>query len=83
MKKHSNKKLVMAKEDNEDFKKSTKSWIWDNDYIDTNVKVRDHCHITGKYRGSSHKDCNINLKLNQKFPIVLHNLKILILLCKN
>ena len=63
MKKHFNKKLVMTEEDNEDFKNSTKSWIWDNDYIDTDVKVRNHCHITGKYRGSSHKDCNINLKL--------------------
>ena len=63
MKKHFNKKLVMTEEDNEDFKNSTKSWIWDNDYIDTDVKVRNHCHITGKYRGFSHKDCNINLKL--------------------
>ena len=41
MKKHFNKKLVMTKEDNEDFKNSTKCWICDNDYIDTDVKVRD------------------------------------------
>ena len=75
MKKHFNKELVMTKEDNEGFKNSTKCWICDNDYIDTDVKVRDHCHITGKYRGSQHGDCNINLKLNQKFPILFHNLK--------
>ena len=31
MKKHFNKELVMTKEDNEDFKKSTKCWICDND----------------------------------------------------
>ena len=48
MKKHFNKKLVMTKEDNEDFKNSTKCWICNNDYIDNGVKVRDHCHITGK-----------------------------------
>ena len=57
MKKHFNKELVMTKEDNEDFEKSTKCWVCDKDYIDDDVKVRDHCHITGKYRGSAHRDC--------------------------
>ena len=75
MEKHFNKELVMTKEDNEDFKSSTKCWICDNDYIDTDVKVRDHCHIFGKYRDSAHRDCNINLKLNLKIRIVFHNLK--------
>ena len=94
MKKHLNKELLMTKGDNENFKNSSKCWICDNDYIVTDVKVRD-CHITGKYRGSAHRDCNINLKLNHEIPIVFHNLKnydshlimqelgILILLCKN
>ena len=62
MKKHFNKELVMTKEDNEDFKDSNKCWVCDNDYIDNDVKVRNHFHITGKYRGSAHRDCNINLK---------------------
>ena len=51
----------MTKGDNEDFKNSTKFWIFNNNYIDSDVKVRDHCHITGKYRGSVHRDYNINL----------------------
>ena len=59
MKKHFNKELVLTKEDNKDFKNSTKCWIWDNDYVDNDVKVRDRCHITGKNRGSAHKYCNI------------------------
>ena len=62
MKKHFNKELVMTKEDNEDFKNSTKCWICDNDYVDNDVKVKDYCQITGKYRGSLHRNCNINLK---------------------
>ena len=37
----------MAKEVNDDFKNSIKCWICDNDYVDNDVKVRDHCHITG------------------------------------
>ena len=38
-------------------------------------KVRDHCHITGKYRGAAHWSCNINLKLTKKIPVIFHNLK--------
>ena len=77
MKKHFNKELVMTKEDNEKFMHSNnKCWICDNDYVDNDVKVRDYCHnIAGKYRSSAHRDCNINLKLNRKIPVVIHNLK--------
>ena len=32
-------------------------------------------HITEKYRGSAHRDCNINLKLNHKIPIVFYSLE--------
>ena len=60
VKKHFNKELVMTKEDNEDFENSIKCWTCDSDYVDGEVKVRDHCHITGKYRDSAHRDCNIN-----------------------
>ena len=49
MKKHFYKQLVMTNEDNENFKKCAKFWICHNDYVDTDVKVRDHCHITAKY----------------------------------
>ena len=50
MKKYFNKELVMTKEDNEDFENSSKCWICDDDYIDNDVKLRDHC--------SEHRDCN-------------------------
>ena len=38
-------------------------------------KVRDHCHITGKYRGAAHWSCNVNLKLTRKIPVIFHNLR--------
>ena len=75
MKKHFNKELVMTIEDNDDFENSTKFWICDNDYVDNDIKVRDHCHITGKNRGSAHRVCYVNLKLNHKILVVFHNLK--------
>ena len=46
----------MAKESNEDFENCNKCWIYDNSYIDGDLKVRDHCCITGKYRSSAHRD---------------------------
>ena len=75
MKKHFKKELVTTKKDNEDFENSTKCQIYDNDYTNTDVKIRDHCHITRKYRGSAHRDCNINVRLNHKIPVVFPNLK--------
>ena len=48
----------MTKKDYEGFNNSAKCWICDDDYVDGNVKVRDHCHIIGKYRGSAQRDCN-------------------------
>ena len=69
MNKHFNKELSMAKEDDEDFKNSTKCWRCDNGCIDVDLKVRDHCHIFGIYRGSAPRDCNINVKSNHKSPV--------------
>ena len=65
----------MTKKDNEDFENSTKCWTCDNTYVDGDVKVRDHCLITGKYRDSTHRACNINVKLNPKIPVVFQILK--------
>ena len=38
---------------------------------------RDHCHITGQYRGSAHQDCNLKLRIDSKefkIPVIFHNL---------
>ena len=40
--------------------------------------MRDHCHITGKYRGSAHQNCNLKLRISAqkiKIPVIFHNLK--------
>ena len=65
----------MTKVENEDFKNSTKCWIYNNDHVDNYVKKRDHWHITWKYRSSALRDCTINLKLINRIPVVFHDLK--------
>ena len=73
-----NKPLVMTEEDEVDFQKATKCHICDRQYQGKDIRVRDHCHITGEFRGSAHQDCNLKLQINPdkiKIPVFFHNLK--------
>ena len=42
------KEPLATKEDDEDFENSIKYWTFGNVYVDGDVKVRYHFHITGK-----------------------------------
>lgn len=44
-----------------------------NDQSDM-IRVRDHCHITGFYRGAAHQSCNLQYQITRNIPVVLHNL---------
>ena len=73
-----NKPLKMTKDDEIRFKKANECHICNNKYTDKDIRVRDHCHITGKYRGSAHQECNLQLRLNPeevKIPVIFHNLR--------
>ena len=37
-------------------------------------RVRDHCHLSGKFRGAAHEVCNLKYKVPTLFPVVFHNL---------
>ena len=34
------------------------------------MKVRDHNHYTGKYRGAAHSICNLRYKIQKDIPVV-------------
>ena len=39
------------------------------------LKVRDHCHFTGEYRGAAHNQCNLKCKKPLILPVLFHNLQ--------
>ena len=78
MKKYFNKPLRMTEENEQEFKKATTCHICDKKYTEKDIRVRDHCHITGKFRGSAHQECNLKLRINPKeikIPVIFHNLR--------
>ena len=65
----------MSAEEKERYQLSNICWICDKLFDVGDDKVRDHCHITGTYRGSAHWSCNINFILSKNVPVIFHNLK--------
>ena len=57
--------LLSIKLQNENIKKEN----------DNNMKVLDHDHYNGKYRGAAHKVCNLQYKLTKDIPVIFHNFK--------
>ena len=66
IKKQFNKNLIMSKEEEHLFQQSNSCWICKKLIDNDEEKVRDHCHITGKFRGAAHWNCNINFQLTTK-----------------
>ena len=68
-----NLELQIAPEEEESFKLAKECWLCEEPF--TEDKVRDHDHLTGKYRGAAHNICNINCKQRSSsfVPIFFHN----------
>ena len=76
MNKHFNKNLIMSEEEEHLFQQSSSCWICKKLIDDDEEKVRDHCHVTGKFGGAARWDCNINFQLTKKVPVIYHNLRV-------
>jgi hypothetical protein len=53
---------------------ATTCYLCNNPFTQDKIKVRDHDHLTGVYRGAACNGCNINYKLPSFIPVVFHNL---------
>ena len=58
--KNTKEDIIMTYEDEYDFENNNICRYCEN-FIETD-KVRDHCHLTGKYRGPAHNECNLQVK---------------------
>ena len=65
------KKMIFGEK--ERFDKEAKCWICNGEF-DDDVKVRDHCHFTGRYRGAAHNSGNLKYRKPNFTPVVFHNL---------
>ena len=64
----------MTEKNEEDFKNNNNCRFCENEILSD--KVRDHCHLTGKYTRPAHKICNINVTQKQSdfVPFIFHNI---------
>ena len=75
MYKHFNKNFIMSEEEEHLFQQSKSCWICKKLIDNDKEKVRDQCHVTGTFRGAAHCNCNINLQLTRKIPVIFQNLR--------
>ena len=69
-----NAEMILTRDDKRNFKRAVECHICKKKL--RKDKVRDHDHITGKYRGAAHSNCNLNYNYkNVKIPVVFHNLR--------
>lgn len=67
-----NTPILFDSNDKINFDSASRCYICDNFLFSDRVK--DHCHITGRYRGASHSICNLQFKRPSFVPIYFHNL---------
>ena len=60
--------MNLTVDEEQEFQSCSKCYLCNVDYNDDDIKVRDHDHLTGAYRGSAHNACN-------QLPVIFHNLK--------
>ena len=65
--------LKMTKDDLAKWKQTNTCHICENP-VGEKDKVKDHCHLTGEYRGAAHQECNLKYKEPSFIPVVFHNL---------
>ncbi|KYN04790.1 hypothetical protein ALC62_04328 [Cyphomyrmex costatus] len=69
-----NRPMDFTRDDWRRFDSATHCHICERPFAPGDERARDHCHLTGRYRGPAHKGCNVNYKDSPYVPVVFHNL---------
>ena len=56
----------MSEKEEHLFQENNSWWICKKRIDNDEEKVRDYCHVAGKFRGAAHWNCNINFQLTKK-----------------
>lgn len=67
--------LEMSDEDEKKFQNSSHCFICGEAFTKKSGKVRDHCHLSGKFRLAACSNCNLNYKYPSYIPVYFHNLR--------
>ena len=65
--------ISLTDKENKSHKNRKCRYICRKIFTKDNKKVRDHCHVTGKYRGAAHNKCNMNCKIIKYIPVIFYN----------
>ena len=65
--------INISEQEEESFKNAVKCYACRLDL--EGDRVRDHCHLTGTYRGAAHSKCNLKMKTPKFVPVLFHNLE--------
>ncbi|XP_067205324.1 uncharacterized protein [Linepithema humile] len=64
----------LTREESEKFHSAVNCHVCEKPFAPEDTRVRDHCHLTGRYRGPAHSSCNLNYKDSHVIPVIFHNL---------
>ncbi|XP_067205371.1 uncharacterized protein [Linepithema humile] len=64
----------LTPEESEKFRSTATCHVCEKPFTPDDTRVRDHCHLTGRYRGPAHSSCNLNYKDSHVIPVIFHNL---------
>ena len=70
---NTNKDIILTEEDEEDYR-TNKFYRFREKNVESD-KIRDHCQLSGNYRGPAHSICNIKVTQKQSnfIPFIFHN----------